>query len=50
MKVGISGHYNSISGAPLGVAGLGMSASTLTMALDGLTSSAYSIRVRKPKA
>jgi putative isomerase len=47
MKVGISEHYDSISGAPLGVAGLGMSATTLTMALDGLTSSAYTIRMRK---
>ena len=46
MKVGISEHYDSISGKALGVAGLGMSSTTLTMALDGLTSSAYRIRVR----
>jgi putative isomerase len=49
MQAGISEHYDSISGKALGVAGLGMSASTLTMALDGLTSSAYRIRVRKAK-
>lgn len=48
MKVGISEHYDSISGRRLGVAGLGMSATTLTMALDGLTGSDYSIRVRQP--
>jgi putative isomerase len=46
LKVGISERYDSLSGAPLGVAGLGMSSTTLTMMLDGLTSSAYSIHVR----
>ena len=46
LKVGISERYDSLSGAPLGVAGLGMSSTTLTMMLDGLSSSAYSIHVR----
>ena len=46
LKVGISERYDSLRGAPLGVAGLGMSSTTLTMMLDGLTSSAYSIHVR----
>jgi glycogen debranching enzyme len=46
LKVGISERYDSVSGAALGVEGLGMSASTLTMMLDGLTSGAYSMRVR----
>jgi hypothetical protein len=50
LKVGISEHYDSVSGAPIGVAGLGMSATTLTMALDRLTSSAYSIRIRNRPA
>ena len=48
LKVGISEHYHSVLGTPLRVRGLGMSATTLTMALDGLTSSAYSIRLRNP--
>jgi putative isomerase len=43
LKVGISERYDSVSGAPLGVKGLGMSASTITMMLDGLTSS-YELR------
>ena len=34
---GISEHYDSLTGAPLGVPGLGMSCTALTMALDGLT-------------
>lgn len=38
LKVGISERYDSQSGAPLGVRGLGMSASVITMMLDGLTS------------
>jgi glycogen debranching enzyme len=46
MKVGISERYDSLSGAPLGVAGLGMSATTLTMLLDGLTSSRYTMRAK----
>lgn len=48
LRVGISEHYDSISGRKLGVPGLGMSSTMLTMALDGLTSPAYSIRVRQP--
>jgi glycogen debranching enzyme len=50
LRVGISERYDSLSGAPLGVAGLGMSATMLTMALEGLTSSAYRIRVRNQGA
>jgi glycogen debranching enzyme len=46
MRNGISEHYDSITGKPLGVAGLGMSAVVLTMALDGL-SPAYQISARK---
>ncbi len=46
LKVGISERYDSLSGAPLGVTGLGMSACTLTMALDGLTSGAFNMRLR----
>jgi glycogen debranching enzyme len=38
LKVGISERYDSLSGAPLGVKGLGMSATTITMMLDRLTS------------
>lgn len=37
IKVGISERYDSLSGAPLGVGGLGMSATVVTMMLDGLT-------------
>jgi glycogen debranching enzyme len=47
MKAGISERYDSLTGAPLGVSGLGMSTTSLTVALDGLTSSKYTIRVRK---
>ena len=47
LKVGISERYSSATGAPLGVAGLGMSSTILTMILDGLTSSRYRIHVRK---
>jgi glycogen debranching enzyme len=47
MKVGISERYDSLTGAPLGVSGLGMSTTSLTMALDELTGSEYTIRVRK---
>jgi len=49
LKVGISERYSSVSGAPLGVAGLGMSATTLTMVLDGLTSDKYAMHVRMPR-
>jgi putative isomerase len=45
LKAGVSERYDSQSGAPLGVAGLGMSATTLTMMLDGLTSRKYTVRV-----
>lgn len=38
LKVGISERYDSQTGAPLGVKGLGMSATIVTMMLDGLTS------------
>jgi len=38
LKAGISERYDSASGAALGVKGLGMSASIVTMMLDGLTS------------
>jgi hypothetical protein len=37
IKVGISERYDSLSGAPLGVGGLGMSATIITMMIDGLT-------------
>jgi glycogen debranching enzyme len=44
LKVGISEHYDSQTGAPLGVPNLGMSAVLLTMALEGL-SPRHAIRV-----
>ncbi|HEY1576728.1 MAG TPA: hypothetical protein VGF82_06600 [Terracidiphilus sp.] len=47
LKVGISEHYDSQSGAPLGVRNLGMSAVMLTMALEGL-SPRHNIRVAHP--
>ncbi len=47
LKVGISERYDSLSGAPLGVKGLGMSATTITMMLDGLTSQ-HELRVARP--
>jgi glycogen debranching enzyme len=37
IKVGISERYDSLSGASLGVGGLGMSATIVTMMIDGLT-------------
>jgi hypothetical protein len=37
LRFGIYEHYDSLSGKPLGVSGLGMSAVVLTMALDGLS-------------
>ena len=45
LKVGISERYDSLTANPLGVRGLGMSATTLTMLLDGLTHH-YNLRVR----
>jgi glycogen debranching enzyme len=50
LKVGISERYDSQSGAPLGVSGLGMSSSMLTIVLDGLTSAPYTMRIRRPRA
>jgi len=44
LKVGVSEHYDSQTGAPLGVPFLGMSAVMLTMALEGL-SPRYPIRL-----
>jgi putative isomerase len=44
LKVGVSEHYDSQTGAPLGVPNLGMSAVLLTMALEGL-SPRHAIRV-----
>jgi putative isomerase len=38
IRVGISEHYDSVTGAASGVRGLGMSAVMLTMALDGFVS------------
>ncbi len=49
LRAGISERYDSQSGVALGVAGLGMSAAALTMALDGLTSERYTIRVRRQR-
>jgi hypothetical protein len=46
VKAGISERYDSLTGAPLGVAGLGMSATSLTMMLDGLTSAKFNLRLR----
>jgi putative isomerase len=46
LHAGISERYDSLTGEPLGVQGLGMSATVLTMMLDGLTSSRYNLRVR----
>jgi glycogen debranching enzyme len=44
LKVGIGEHYDSQTGAPLGVRNLGMSAVLLTIALEGL-SPRHNIRV-----
>ncbi len=49
LKAGISERYDSLNGAPLGVAGLGMSATMLTMVLDGLTSNRYKIHPCQPR-
>ena len=46
LNVGVSERYDSLSGAPLGVSGLGMSATVVTMMLDGLTSARFDLRVR----
>jgi hypothetical protein len=48
IRVGISEHYDSQSGAPLGVPNLGMSAVQLTIALEGL-SARHVIRVAEKK-
>lgn len=48
LKAGISERYDSLTGEPLGVRGLGMSATVLTMMLDGLTSSRYTLHVKTP--
>jgi len=45
LRVGISERYDSRSGVALGVKGLGMSATIITMMLDGLTSS-YPLRIK----
>ena len=37
IKVGISEHYDSLTGKPLGVSNLGMSDLILTMAVDGMS-------------
>jgi glycogen debranching enzyme len=47
LKVGISERYDSSSGAPLGVKGLGMSATVITMMLDGLTNH-YELHTTNP--
>jgi glycogen debranching enzyme len=47
LKVGISERYDSVTGATLGVPGLGMSATCITMMLDGLTGAKYKMAVRK---
>jgi glycogen debranching enzyme len=47
LKHGISERYDSMSGAGLGVPGVGMSSTLLTMILDGLTSDRYRMHVRK---
>ena len=46
LKGGISERYDSLSGAALGVKGLGMSATVITMMLDGL-SSRYQVEIQK---
>lgn len=46
IRVGISERYDSLSGAALGVGGLGMSATVVTMMLDGLTKK-HTLRLRK---
>lgn len=46
VKAGISERYDSLSGVPLGVGGLGMSATIVTMMIDGLTSKYYLHRAK----
>jgi len=48
LKVGISERYDSQSGLPLGVKGLGMSATVITMTLDGLTKR-YELHIRETR-
>ena len=45
LRVGIGERYDSLTGRPLGVTGLGMSCTLLTMILDGLTRN-YSAEAR----
>jgi len=47
IKTGISERYDSLSGAPLGVSGLGMSATIVTMMIDRLTGK-YQLRCTPP--
>ena len=47
IKVGVSEHYDSQTGAPLGVSYLGMSAVLLSIALEGL-SPMHNIRLAQP--
>ena len=49
LKVGISERYDSLTGAPLGVKGLGMSSTIVTMILDGLTRH-YKLHTVRPLA
>ncbi len=47
IKNGISEHYDSVSGKPLGVMDYCMSSTLVTMMLDGLTAK-YKLSVKKP--
>ena len=47
IKNGISEHYDSVSGKPLGIRDYCMSSTLVTMMLDGLTEK-YELSVRKP--
>jgi hypothetical protein len=47
LKNGVSEHYDSMTGKPLGVPYLGMSCTILTLMLDGLSS--YDLRIRNKK-
>jgi putative isomerase len=47
LKNGVSEHYDSMTGKPLGVPYLGMSCTILTLMLDGLSS--YDLRLRNKK-
>ena len=46
LKNGVSEHYDSVSGKPLGVTFLGMSCTIATLMLDGL-SRRYSVRAKR---